>query len=101
VSGSSYLVDQETIPVIREGDDGLSSIMYQIHVLSSDMRSRYTGPQQTVRIVSGNICFAISKTEGINSPYYLDGTEPEISIDVLLGGLSGNVTRLNCEWGGM
>lgn len=101
VPGSSYLVDQETIPVIREGDDGLSSIMYQIHVLSNSMRSRYADPQQNVRTVSGNICFAISKTEGANPPYYLDGTEPEISIDVLLGGLSGNVTSLNCEWGGM
>jgi len=99
VSGSPYLVDQENIPVIREGNDGTSSIMYQIHLVQGAIRKLYR-EASNIWQVEGGITFFVTKIEGTSAPYYIDGSQPDVTVEVYLGGpeglqLSTSMTSLN------
>lgn len=97
---NGYVIDQETIPFVRDGRPGISGatpISYQINVQSSGIKTYKSNDVWKFGGSGQSVVFNITKREGTTLTSVTSSTSEE-SISVEIGGVSVTPTYSNGAW---
>jgi hypothetical protein len=89
-NSNTYIVDQETVFVVQDGQNAAPAISYNIQVTKSTLKKTYASDSNSVDKFGGAVYFKIQKVNGSERTFVGEGDSNNITTKIYIGGSSSN-----------